>query len=70
MSQSALLIAALIGLFVLFLAARGRLATYASVFYGEKPGAAGGPTKTSGSGGSSTLSTVADVAKVAALVFV
>lgn len=69
MSQSALLVASLIALFVVFLAARGRLATYAGVFYGPKPAApaAGGASKTSDSGGSSTVSTALTVAKVAAM---
>lgn len=63
MSQSALLVVSLVALFVIFLAARGRLATYAGVFYGAKPsGSAPAPTKTSGGGTAKTVGTAAELA--------
>lgn len=63
MSQSAVLVAALLAAFVLFVAARGRLASYGAVFTG-KPAAEPGSGGSSSSGGlGGTLKTVAGTAK-------
>lgn len=64
MSQSAVLVAALLAAFVLFVAARGRLASYGAVFVGQpaaQPGSGGSGSSGGGLGG--TLKTVAGTAK-------
>ena len=65
MSQSAFIVGALLGGFVLFLAVKGRLATYEQVFWGPKPA----PSPSGGSGGGSssgsTAKTAMEVAQIA-----
>lgn len=63
MSQSSILIAALLGLFVLFLAAKGRLSTYVGVLLGKTDNA----SSSDSSSGSSAAKTAATVAQVAAV---
>jgi len=59
-SQSAWILAALLGGFVLYVAAKGRLQTYASVLWG--PTAAPAPTVTSGGGSGSVFQQAGSIA--------
>lgn len=66
MSQSAFIVGALLGGFVLFLAVKGRLASYEAVLWGPKPSTSGSGSGSAGSsGGSSTGSTVKTALEVA-----
>lgn len=65
MSQSAVLVAALVAAFVLYVAARGRLSAYTTAVLGSAP-PAGGSGGGGGKGGiGKTVGQVADVAKTA-----
>ena len=55
MTQSSFIVGALVLGFVLFLAVRGRLPTYAAVVWGPKPQPAGGGSSSGGSGGGAIL---------------
>lgn len=61
MSQSAYLVGALLAAFVLYLAARGRLNTYAGVLFGAAPSS--GSTSGGGGGLLGTIGKVVGVAK-------
>lgn len=64
MNQSSFIVAMLLAGFALYLAARGRLPTYAAVLWGPAPS----PSSSDGGGGNSTVSTAIDAAKTAAMV--
>ena len=63
MTQSAFIVGALLGGFVLFLAVKGRLATYEQVLWGPKPSPSSG-SSSGGSGGSSAASTLKTAAQI------
>lgn len=58
MSQSSFVFGALIAAFVLFIAARGRLPVYASVFWGPAPATPQPPAQESDDGGGGGIGSV------------
>jgi hypothetical protein len=68
MSQSSYIAAMLLAGFALFLAAKGRLPTYAAVLWGPAPAPASNGGAGGGSTGSSAASTAATAAQIAGTV--
>jgi hypothetical protein len=65
MSQSSFIAAMLLAGFALFLAARGRLPTYAAVLWGPPPAPPSSSSGGAGGGTASTVKTAVDAAEIA-----
>lgn len=67
MNQSSYIAAALLGGFVLYLAAKGRLPVYAAVLWGPTAATPPAPSSSGSSGGSGIVGAIGTAANVAAV---